>query len=64
MGALVSHLTLYNIAHTPGVATDLSHMETRAKGYLGLERLPYCLKGCDVVDISARCAQEARDDTG
>jgi hypothetical protein len=28
---LVSRLTLYDIAHTPGVAADLSHIETRAK---------------------------------
>lgn len=28
---LVSELSLYDIAHTPGVAADLSHIETRAK---------------------------------
>lgn len=28
---LVSELCLYDIAHTPGVAADLSHIETRAK---------------------------------
>ncbi|CAD7689854.1 unnamed protein product [Nyctereutes procyonoides] len=52
---LVSCLTLYDIAHTPGVAADLSHIETRAtvKGYLGPEQLPDCLKGCDVVVITA-----------
>uniref|UniRef100_A0A8C9BAB3 Malate dehydrogenase, mitochondrial n=1 Tax=Phocoena sinus TaxID=42100 RepID=A0A8C9BAB3_PHOSS len=52
---LVSRLTLYDIAHTPGVAADLSHIETRAtvKGYLGPEQLPDCLKGCDVVVIPA-----------
>nr|XP_045755054.2 cytosolic carboxypeptidase 6 [Mirounga angustirostris] len=52
---LVSRLTLYDIAHTPGVAADLSHIETRAtvKGYLGPEQLPDCLKGCDVVVIRA-----------
>lgn len=27
---LVSKLSLYDIAHTPGVAADLSHIETRA----------------------------------
>lgn len=27
---LVSELSLYDIAHTPGVAADLSHIETRA----------------------------------
>ncbi|XP_011806526.1 PREDICTED: malate dehydrogenase, mitochondrial-like isoform X2 [Colobus angolensis palliatus] len=52
---LVSRLTLYDIAHTPRVAADLSHMETKAvvKGYLGPEQLPDCLKGCDVVVIPA-----------
>uniref|UniRef100_A0A2K6KAL1 Malate dehydrogenase, mitochondrial n=2 Tax=Rhinopithecus TaxID=542827 RepID=A0A2K6KAL1_RHIBE len=52
---LVSRLTLYDIAHTPGVAADLSHIETKAvvKGYLGPEQLPDCLKGCDVVVIPA-----------
>ncbi|XP_058913211.2 malate dehydrogenase, mitochondrial-like isoform X1 [Kogia breviceps] len=50
---LVSHLTLYDIAHTPRVAANLSHIETRAtvKGYLGPEQLPDCLKGCNVVVI-------------
>ncbi len=28
---LVSHLALYDIAHTPGVAADLSHINTAAK---------------------------------
>ncbi|CAD7676723.1 unnamed protein product [Nyctereutes procyonoides] len=54
---LVSRLTLHDIAHTPGVAADLSHIhiETRAtvKGHLGPEQLPDCLKGCDVVVIPA-----------
>ncbi|XP_007904356.2 malate dehydrogenase, mitochondrial [Callorhinchus milii] len=52
---LVSQLSLYDIAHTPGVAADLSHIETRAKvtGYLGPEQLGECLKGCEVVVIPA-----------
>ncbi|KAE8624872.1 hypothetical protein XENTR_v10006071 [Xenopus tropicalis] len=52
---LISNLTLYDIAHTPGVAADLSHIETRAKvtGYLGAEQLPESLKGADVVVIPA-----------
>lgn len=28
---LVSELNLYDIVHTPGVAADLSHIETAAK---------------------------------
>ncbi|MEE6513719.1 hypothetical protein FKM82_021509 [Ascaphus truei] len=52
---LISNLALYDIAHTPGVAADLSHIETRAKvtGYLGPEQLPESLKDCDVVVIPA-----------
>ncbi|XP_060549142.1 malate dehydrogenase, mitochondrial [Pantherophis guttatus] len=52
---LVRQLNLYDIAHTPGVAADLSHIETRAevKGFLGPEQLPDCLKGSEVVVIPA-----------
>ncbi|XP_057271489.1 malate dehydrogenase, mitochondrial [Pezoporus wallicus] len=52
---LVSKLSLYDIAHTPGVAADLSHIETKAnvKGFMGPEQLPECLKGCNVVVIPA-----------
>ncbi|CAJ0947143.1 unnamed protein product [Ranitomeya imitator] len=52
---LISNLSLYDIAHTPGVAADLSHIETRAKvtGYIGAEQLPESLKGADVVVIPA-----------
>ncbi|PWS23238.1 malate dehydrogenase, partial [Enterococcus faecium] len=51
----VSHLSLYDIAHTPGVAADLSHIETRAqvKGYIGAVQLYEAVKGCDVVVIPA-----------
>ncbi|KAG9351864.1 hypothetical protein JZ751_023115 [Albula glossodonta] len=52
---LVSHLSLYDIAHTPGVAADLSHIETRAQvtGHMGPDQLDAALKGCDVVVIPA-----------
>ncbi|XP_048840375.1 malate dehydrogenase, mitochondrial [Brienomyrus brachyistius] len=52
---LVSQLSLYDIAHTPGVAADLSHIETRAQvtGYIGPEQLGAALKGCEVVVIPA-----------
>ncbi|XP_067864072.1 malate dehydrogenase, mitochondrial [Heptranchias perlo] len=52
---LVGELSLYDIAHTPGVAADLSHIETRAKvtGYLGVDQLPEALKGCELVVIPA-----------
>ncbi|KFM73959.1 Malate dehydrogenase, mitochondrial, partial [Stegodyphus mimosarum] len=52
---LVSHLSLYDIAHTPGVAADLSHINTAAKvtGHLGPEQLDACLEKCDIVVIPA-----------
>jgi malate dehydrogenase len=52
---LVSELSLYDIAHTPGVAADLSHINTRAKvtGHKGPEELNAALQGCQVVVIPA-----------
>ncbi|CAB1352438.1 unnamed protein product [Coregonus sp. 'balchen'] len=52
---LVGELSLFDIAHTPGVAADLSHIETRAHvtGYMGPDQLDAALKGCDVVVIPA-----------
>merc|ERR1712050_106906 len=52
---LISHLALYDIANTPGVAADLSHIETKAKvtGHMGPEQLQSCLEGCDIVVIPA-----------
>uniref|UniRef100_A0A3Q2NTS5 Malate dehydrogenase n=1 Tax=Fundulus heteroclitus TaxID=8078 RepID=A0A3Q2NTS5_FUNHE len=52
---LVSQLSLYDIAHTPGVAADLSHIETRAQvsGYIGPDQLDAALQGCEVVVIPA-----------
>ncbi len=51
----VSELSLYDVANTPGVACDLSHMSTRCKvkGYLGAEQLDDALKGCQLVIIPA-----------
>ncbi|XP_005096166.1 malate dehydrogenase, mitochondrial isoform X2 [Aplysia californica] len=52
---LISHLSLYDIAHTPGVAADLSHIETRPKvtGHMGDEQLADCVKDADLVLIPA-----------
>lgn len=52
---LVTKLALFDIAHTPGVAADLSHISTRAqtKGYIGPKELGDCLKGAEVVLIPA-----------
>lgn len=39
--SLVTQLSLYDIVHTPGVAADLSHIESPAKvtGYVGPDQL-------------------------
>ncbi|XP_076069494.1 malate dehydrogenase 2 [Oratosquilla oratoria] len=52
---LVTELSLYDIVHTPGVAADLSHIESPAKvtGYVGPDQLDASLKGCEVVVIPA-----------
>jgi len=52
---LVTELSLYDIVHTPGVAADLSHINSPAKvtGYVGPDQLADSLKGCEVVVIPA-----------
>ncbi|XP_063368428.1 malate dehydrogenase, mitochondrial [Cydia amplana] len=53
---LVTQLALYDLAPvTPGVAVDLSHMNTVAKvtGHKGAEELPAAIKGADLVVIPA-----------
>lgn len=44
---LVTQLSLYDIVHTPGVAADLSHIDTPAKveGFNGAENLVKALQG-------------------
>jgi len=51
----VTKLSLYDIAHTPGVAADLSHIDTPAQvsGHIGPEELGECLDGAEVVVIPA-----------
>jgi malate dehydrogenase len=51
---LISELSLYDIVHTPGVAADLSHIDT-ASNVRGFDKdgLLESLKGCDVVIIPA-----------
>ena len=55
MNPLVTELSLYDIAGTPGVAADVSHVNTAAqvKGYAGEAELAAALKDCDVVIIPA-----------
>jgi malate dehydrogenase len=52
---LVTELSLYDIAGTPGVAADVSHINTAAqvKGFAGDAELGAALKDCDVVIIPA-----------
>ncbi|CAC5371863.1 MDH2 [Mytilus coruscus] len=51
----VGKLCLYDVDHTPGVAADLSHIDTKTvvTGYLGTEQLEPCLTKSDVVLITA-----------
>jgi len=53
---LITHLSLYDVSPiTPGVACDLSHMETRCRvqGFSGPENLLESLRGMDLVIIPA-----------
>ena len=51
----VTKLALYDVAHTPGVACDLSHIDSSAHvtGHTGMDELEECLKDCKVVVIPA-----------
>jgi malate dehydrogenase len=52
---LVSSLSLYDIAGTPGVAADCSHINSPSlvKGFMGDDQLGEALEGSDVVIIPA-----------
>jgi malate dehydrogenase len=51
----VSRLSLFDIVNTPGVAADISHINTPAKvaGFKGPEQLPEAIKGSDIIIIPA-----------
>merc|ERR1712098_783465 len=51
----ITKLSLYDIVHTPGVAADLSHIETKAAvtGFVGAEQLEASLEGAEIVVIPA-----------
>ncbi|XP_031284173.1 malate dehydrogenase, mitochondrial [Pistacia vera] len=55
LNPLVCRLALYDIANTPGVAADVSHINTRSEvsGYVGDDQLGQALEGSDVVIIPA-----------
>jgi len=52
---LVTKLSLYDIVHTPGVAADLSHINSAASvhAYVGADQLEASLDGAEVVVIPA-----------
>mmetsp|Transcript_40301 Transcript_40301/g.114085 ORF Transcript_40301/g.114085 Transcript_40301/m.114085 type:complete len:342 (-) Transcript_40301:225-1250(-) len=55
MNPAVGELSLYDVAGTPGVAADVSHVNTKAitKGFMGDDQLGEALSGCDIVIIPA-----------
>ena len=55
LSPLIGELSLYDVANTPGVAADLSHISTgvRVRGYLGPQQLDAALAGCHLVVIPA-----------
>ncbi|CAM6088643.1 unnamed protein product [Calypogeia fissa] len=55
LNPLVTHLSLYDIVGTPGVAADISHVNTPAEvdGYAGEADLGKALDGADIVIIPA-----------
>lgn len=52
---LISHLSLFDIVHTPGVAADLSHICSPAQvsGHMGTDQLKNCLTDSNIVVIPA-----------
>jgi len=52
---LVTKLSLYDIVHTPGVAADLSHIESKSEvtGFVGADQMEASLEGAEVVIIPA-----------
>merc|ERR1711998_450920 len=53
--SMIHTLSLYDVVGTPGVAADLSHIEssTTVQGFVGQEQLGDALTGCDLVVIPA-----------
>merc|ERR1712018_71035 len=63
----VTKLALYDIVATPGVAADLSHIETpgRVAGFMGADQLEASLVGAEIVVIPAGAPRKpgmTRDD--
>lgn len=55
MSPMIDQLALYDIVNTPGVAADLSHIESTAKitSQQGMDHIADALKDCDIVSIPA-----------
>merc|ERR1712029_211243 len=51
----ITKLNLYDIVHTPGVAADLSHCESKSEcvGFVGEDQLKASLEGMEIVVIPA-----------
>lgn len=51
----ITHLSLFDVVRTPGVAADISHCSTPAKvsGFVGMEQIGVALDGAEVVVIPA-----------
>lgn len=51
----IQSLRLFDVVGSPGVAADISHVDTRGEvtGYLGDDQIKDALTGCDVVVIPA-----------
>ncbi|GAA5805914.1 malate dehydrogenase, NAD-dependent [Helicostylum pulchrum] len=52
---LITHLSLYDIVNTPGVAADLSHINTQSKvtGHVGAAQIEEAIKDSTIVVIPA-----------
>ena len=58
---LFDEISLYDLVHVPGIATDLMHIDTRAKvtGYLPADGgLKKTLIGADVIVVTAGIARK------
>lgn len=58
---LFDEISLYDLVHVPGIATDLNHIDTRAtvSGYLAEDSgLQKALTGADVVVVTAGIARK------
>mmetsp|Transcript_6143 Transcript_6143/g.11742 ORF Transcript_6143/g.11742 Transcript_6143/m.11742 type:complete len:350 (+) Transcript_6143:106-1155(+) len=67
MSPLIDVLHIYDIVNTPGVAADLSHIDTKCevKGFVGQAQLGAALSGADLVVIPAGVPRKpgmSRDD--